>query len=172
MSETVFRQLRPDELTAAYDIVLQATRWLRSIGSPQWSQVMPFEVYQKRQERGQNYGLFVDGILGFVMSLKPELPVYWQSHSRPEQPLIWLCTFAGADAVRGHGLGSAALVAAENHVRTEKIPVIYLDCYYAAGVLPRFYESVGYTLIDRKDEVFAGITFDIILMHKQLLLNG
>ncbi len=131
---------------------------------------MPLEVYQKRQECGQNFGFFVDGELALVMSLRPELPDYWHMQP-PETSLIWLSTFAGADKFRGRGLGQAALKAAANYVAAQHIPTIYLDCFYDKGALPRFYEAAGYERIARKDEVFVGITFDIILMRKYLKLD-
>ncbi len=162
-----FRRLRANEFDAAYRILTEVSEWLTGKGIRQWARALPREVYQTRQARGENYGLFADKELAAVVSLLEERPEYWQSFL-PESNFKWLATLASARKFSGQKLGELAMSEAEHFLRQEGLGEIYLDCVYNDGTLPRFYASLGYREIARKEVSFSWGTLDSVLMKKRL----
>lgn len=162
-----FRRLRSTDFERAYEIVTEVTAWLKSKGIRQWHAPLPREYYEKRHDRGENYGLFVDGELAAVVSLLAERPDYW-ADVLPEGNFRWLATLAAGRKYSGQKLGELAMSEAEHFLAQEGIAEIYLDCVYNTGKLPQFYASLGYREVLRKDHVFQWGTFDSVLMTKRL----
>lgn len=167
MTSYSFRRLRDAELDSAYAILMEVTAWLASKGIRQWHQTFPREMYEARQARGENYGLLVDGELAAVVSLLEERPEYW-SDVLPETDFKWLATLAAARKFSGQKLGELAMSEAEHFLAQEGLSEIYLDCVYANGTLPKFYTSLGYKEVARRDLAFEWGTFDCVLMCKRL----
>ncbi|MEP7290150.1 MAG: GNAT family N-acetyltransferase [Chloroflexota bacterium] len=162
-----FRRLKISELDDAYAILTEVAAWLLSKGIRQWAQPLPREIYKQRQQRGENYGLFVDGELATVVSLLEYRPEYW-SQLLPETNFKWLATLASSRNYSGQKLGELAMLEAEHFLTQEGLGNIYLDCVYNDGMLPRFYSLLGYKEVARKDLVFDWGTFDSVLMCKRL----
>jgi predicted N-acetyltransferase YhbS len=124
-------------------------------------------MYEARQARGENYGLFADGELAAVVSLLEERPEYW-AHRLPEANFKWIATLASARKFSGQKLGELAMSEAEHFLTQEGLGEVYLDCVYNDGILPRFYTSLGYKEVERKDLDFGWATLDSVLMRKRL----
>ena len=167
MTSFTFRRLKVEELSAAYEIIWEVTEWLLSKGVRQWLTPIPLDIYHQRQVDGDNYGLFVDDELGAVVSLLDERPDYWSVYL-PDTPFKWLATLASARKFKGRGLGQQTIVEAEFHLAVQGCAEIYLDCFYGNGILPQFYDSLGYQLVTRRDLDFPAGTFDSVLMRKRL----
>ncbi|MFN8451117.1 MAG: GNAT family N-acetyltransferase [Anaerolineae bacterium] len=167
MPSYLFRRLEEYEFAYAYAIVVEVTEWLLSKGIRQWLQPLPPEIYARRQVMGENYGLFVDEELACVVSLIDDRPEYWSEYL-PKKRFKWLATLASSRNFKGQKLGELAMSEAEQHLAREGLPAIYLDCLYGEGVLPKFYTSLGYTQVARKDVTFPGGTFDSVLLRKRL----
>lgn len=151
MQSVAFAQLGNEHFERAYDIVVRATEWLNAKGVRQWDKPVPVETYQERHDAGLNHGYFVGDELVAVMTLKRDVPSYWQGVREFEEPFRWLSTFAIDRARAGSGLGPAALRAAEDYLRERGVPRIYLDCVDREGALPRFYSGAGYTMLERRE---------------------
>src|SRR5271154_432243 len=105
MSPSLFiRALRHDEVDAAYEIQLQACAWLKQKGVRQWLSPKPRAVYDARQEKGENYGLFLGDSLVATMALSFEAHPYWLEELGGE-PRWWLHSLAVAPGFRGRRLG-------------------------------------------------------------------
>jgi RimJ/RimL family protein N-acetyltransferase/ribosomal protein S18 acetylase RimI-like enzyme len=165
-SDVAFRRLTTAEEAAGYQVICETVDWLRGKGIDQWRKPLPREVYAARQERGENFGLFVAGELAVIVSLVNGVTEYWRetvegrAPSRPsadtarprrsvalqttETPL-WLCTLATATKFRGHDLGRQVVTEAVRHCRGREI---YLDC--KPGWLVEFYESLGFVVLEQK----------------------
>jgi predicted N-acetyltransferase YhbS len=165
-----FRRLLPEEFDAAMGIIVEVTDWLLSKGIRQWLQPIPAEIYQTRQEQGENYGLFADDELAAVVSLLDYRPPYWEEYL-PETPYKWLATLASSRRFKGQGLGELTIGKAELFLADEGYEEIYLDCFYGQGVLPQFYGALGYEQIARRDLEFPFGVFDSVLMKKSLLVE-
>ncbi len=162
----VFHRLLPDEFREAYTIVCQASDWLESKGYQHW--LVPAQEYRQRHAAGENYGLWMDGLLVAVVSLGRREPRAWQD-VLPSAELIWFGTLCTAIEFKGRNLGMVTLNEAEALLRRQGVDKLYLDCYYDNGFLPGYYESVGYIRIARKGLVFAdGSIHDSVLMYKEL----
>ncbi len=163
---TEFRNIRDDELDASHQIIIDATEWLLSKGIRQWTCVLPRGVWDERQKKGQNFGLFADGDLAVIMSLIDNVHPKW-TDELGEVSQLWLYTLATAAEFRGNGLGNRAVGEAETHLQKLGVDALVLDCI-ASGFLPGFYESLGYELLARKDITYPLGTFDCALMRKEL----
>lgn len=167
MTSVLFRRLEPEELDAAYAIIVEVTEWLLDKGVRQWLAPLPLDVYRQRHERGQNYGLLIDDELAAVVSLLTDRPIYWDEYL-PETAFAWLSTLASSRRYKGYGLGPVTLTEAEASLARDGIGAVYLDCLYGAGHLPQFYESVGYEQVARKVITFLHGDYDSVLMCKSL----
>jgi ribosomal protein S18 acetylase RimI-like enzyme len=167
MSELVFRRLLPEEFEPAYDVVCQATDWLLAKGIRMWLRPIPVEVYRKRHEAGQNYGLLAGGEVAVVVSLLPYRPACWQEYL-PDSGYVWLAALASGARFKGRDLGRVALREAAALLARQGAGAIYLDCHHGEGFLPRYYESVGYERVARKDLVLPRGLSDNVLMRQTL----
>jgi predicted N-acetyltransferase YhbS len=124
------------------------------------------ETYQKRQENGQNFGLFVDGRLAVVLSLLTLTRTVW-SDIIGEKPAIWLSTLATGRDFHGRRLGRGAVMRAVELVKQQGARELYLDCLFGdCGVLPNYYRSLGFEQIARANRNYPLGTFDAVLMRK------
>jgi len=139
-----FRQLTPAEEAAGYQVICDTVDWLGEKGIKLWEKPLPREVYAAREERGENFGLFVDGELGVIVSLVKGVPEYWAAEVKGTRPL-WLCTVATATKFRGRELGREAVRLALQRARGL---AVYLDC--KPGWLTDFYASLGFVAVQQK----------------------
>lgn len=163
--ECVFRPLRDDEEALGYEALLEVVDWLRRHQIALWEHPLPREVYHRRQQAGENFGLFVDGELAVILSLLDEPPGYWSADIRP--PMRWLSTLASRPAFKGRHLGRQAVEMACEHVATAGIPRLYLDC--KPGRLVDFYFAIGFERVAQKQVAFDDErVFDVVLCRKDL----
>jgi RimJ/RimL family protein N-acetyltransferase/aminoglycoside phosphotransferase (APT) family kinase protein len=143
-SDVTFRPLTAAEEAAGYQIICDTVDWLRTKGIDLWRRPLPREVYAARQERGENFGLFVGGELAVIVSLVNGVPEYWAAEVKAVQP-VWLCTLATATEFRRRDLGRQAVSEALRLLRGR---VMYLDC--KPGWLEEFYRSLGFVELEKK----------------------
>ena len=98
--KTEFRQLKDDELDAAYEIICAAVDWLLSQNFRQWTEPLPRHIYGRQQAEGQNYALVCDGRIAVVLSILQEAHPYWEDELGREEHW-WLSTITTAPAFRG-----------------------------------------------------------------------
>jgi RimJ/RimL family protein N-acetyltransferase/aminoglycoside phosphotransferase len=143
-SDVAFRPLTAAEEAAGYQIICDTVEWLRTKGIDLWRKPLPREIYAARQERGENFGLFVGGELAVIVSLVNGVPEYWAAEVKAVQP-VWLCTLATATEFRRRDLGRQAVSEALRLLRGR---VMYLDC--KPGWLEEFYRSLGFVELEKK----------------------
>lgn len=161
-----FRQLSPTELDLGYAVYMSAFEWLNAKGIRQWLVPLPRSVYAARQERGENYGLFVNDQLAVIVSLNSGTPPEW-ADVLTESETWWIHTLAIRSDYRGRGLGALSLQRAVAHLRDQGLPEIYLDSL--AGFLPTYYAKLGFTQLIARDITYpSGNTFPAVLMKKDL----
>jgi hypothetical protein len=89
-----FRQLCSDDVPRGYAILVEIVDWLLGRGIQQYLQPVPEHIYHGRQDRGMNYGLFVDGELAGVVSLLwGYRPKEW-GDLLPDEPFVWAAALA------------------------------------------------------------------------------
>jgi ribosomal protein S18 acetylase RimI-like enzyme len=161
------RALRHDEVDAAYEIQLQACAWLRRKGVRQWLSPKPRTVYDARQDKGENHGLFLGDSLAATMALSFEAHPYWSDELGTELRW-WIHTLAVSPEFRGRRVGEEAVAAAVAHVRSKNSGDLYLDCG-TDGVLPAYYTRLGFVTLAQKDITYpSGNTYPITLMRRGL----
>jgi len=159
------RALRDDEVDTAYEFQLQACAWLKRKGVRQWLSPKPRAVYDARQERGENHGLYMDDRLAATMALSFEVHPYWREEIGAE-PRWWLHTLVVAPGFRGRRVGEEAVSAAVALIRSRGAGDLFLDCG-TDGVLPAYYGRLGFDVLAQKDITYpSGNTYPITLMRK------
>jgi GNAT superfamily N-acetyltransferase len=168
LSEKIeFRPLRDDELEAGYALFTLTMQWLTTKALPHPVPWLAKEDYVSRQERGENFGLFVNGELAVIVSIVTRTQTRY-GDDVGDAPKKWICSLAVGDGFHGQDLGRRAMEAAETHAAAAGEKVLYLSCYQGAGVLPRYYESLGYSQASIRDYVVDGEKYPILAMRKEL----
>ncbi len=163
-SSLVFRQLRDADVDSAVAILNTAAEWLLARGIRQWTTTYPRELYQRSQERGENFGLFEDGRLVAIVTVTtapPEWQVELSGHD-----VRWMTKLAVAADCHGRGLGRRLVHDALEQLRREGAPRVWLDC--RNGPLVAFYESLGFDSITNKVVHFSTGPLDVVLMKREL----
>jgi len=168
MCGTEFRRVRDEELDEAYAIITEATDWLNARGIRQWTVPHPRDAYAAAQSRGENYILTCDGEIAVVVSLPEHVSRHWLDEIGGS-PEWWLQTLATARKHAGQGLGRRAVEASKAHLRGTGADELYLDCVRGDGFLPRYYESLGFCTVARKDVTYPTGAFDMVLMKCDLM---
>lgn len=159
--DTIFRQLRPDELDAGYGCLQDTCAWLSRKGIQQWARVLPREVYARRHARGENYGLLHGAELAGIVSLVRGIPREWQDIC-PQPQAIWMATLAARRS--GQGIGGALVQHALAMLRDQGQLPLYLDC--KPGFLERFYTGLGFEpLTQRSFQPAPNVAYDAVLMR-------
>jgi GNAT superfamily N-acetyltransferase len=167
MADAVFRPLQPEEFDQAHGVLVSAAGWLMSKGIRQWTTAYPKELYRAHQEKGWNYGLFIDGDLAVIVTLAYEPTNTWTQCIGTE-PAWWMSKLATAPKYHGRGLGARAVREACRLLSSKGAQRLYLDCVHGSGVLVSFYEQAGFSGTDRRPLQFSTGEFDMVLMSAAL----
>ena len=169
MSGFVFRPLRDEEVSAAYEILRGRSVWLESRGIWQESELFPLADFEKRQEQKQNLGVFSSGLLVATVCLKREPTVKEYAPFMEPGEHWWIYALASHTMHSGGGLGRETMRLAEAHLRSNGVTHAYLECGTGTGFLPRFYASQGWHPLGKimSDEGFAELV-EMNLFAKRL----
>lgn len=163
-STLVFRRLGDNDVDRAVAILDAAAEWLLARGIRQWTTAYPRELYQRAQERGENFGLLDgDRVVGIVTVTTA--PPEWEAELRGED-VRWITKLAVAADCHGHGFGRRLAQEVLEHLRREGAARAWLDC--RDGPLVAFYQSLGFECITRKVIEFSTGPLDLALMKKDL----
>ena len=159
-----FRQLRDSDVDAAVAILDAAAEWLLARGIRQWTTTYPRELYQRAQERGENFGLFDDDRVVAIVTVT-SAPPEWEAELRGHE-VRWITKLAVAADCHGYGFGRQLAQEVLEHLRREGAPRAWLDC--RNGPLVAFYESLGFERMTNKVVEFATGPLDVVLMKSNL----
>jgi len=146
-------------------ILTAASAWLLARGIRQWTKPYPRDLYQKTQDRGENFGLFDGGRLVAIVTLT-DAPPEWNAELADHQPAIWISKLAVAPDCHGRGFGRQAMEHALRELRQQGATRAWLDC--RNGPLVRFYESLGFEQVTAKVIEFPDVTLEVVLMTCEL----
>jgi GNAT superfamily N-acetyltransferase len=163
-----FRNIQAGEAEQAYRLICDVTAWLLSKDIRQWTAPLPRDVFDSRQVKGENYGLFNDGIPVVFMSLLFEPALHWKEEVGVE-PRWWLCTLATAVGSRGKGLGEQAVRLACGHLRDRGAKELWLDCVRGNGFLPDYYARLGFVIVSEKTIDFPKCGRTGMVLMKRIL---
>lgn len=163
-SSLVFRRLDDREVDAAVAILAAASDWLLARGIRQWTTAYPRELYQKLQDRKENFGLFEAGRLVAIVTLT-DAPPEWETELASED-VRWISKLAVAPDCHGRGLGRFMMEHALRLLRRQGATRAWLDC--RNGPLVAFYESLGFERVTGKVIDFPDLSLDVVLMKNQL----
>ena len=151
-------------MDAAVAILNAAADWLLARGIRQWTTTYPRELYQRAQDRGENFGLFEGGRLVAIVTITSG-PPEWQVELGG-QTVRWITKLAVAPDCHGRGLGRRLAEQALEQLRRGGATRAWLDC--RNGPLVAFYESLGFERITNKVVDFATGPLDVVLMKNDL----
>jgi GNAT superfamily N-acetyltransferase len=141
-----FRRLNLPEAELGHAILVETIAWLAGKNIQLWTEPLPREIYFARQERGENFGLFVGEDLAAVLALI-DVPPYWKNDVQPGAR--WLSTLATARNFHGGGWGRRAVECACEWLANEDIPAVYLDT--KPGFLEEFYLDLGFQIMMQRE---------------------
>ncbi|MGD0915255.1 MAG: GNAT family N-acetyltransferase [Thermodesulfobacteriota bacterium] len=166
---SLFREIQSAEVDEAYRIYIEAFDWLKAKGVRQWLVPLSKDKYLDRQQRGENFGLFIGARVGAIVSLAWEVSPYWQKEVGADA-YWWLSTLAVATEFRGEKIAEQMVLEAENWLRGKGATEVFVDCVDERGFLPSFYKRLGFDEVCRKSITYpSGNTFPMVLMKKMKL---
>jgi ribosomal protein S18 acetylase RimI-like enzyme len=166
---SLFRGIQSAEVDEAYRIYMEAFDWLKAKGIRQWLVALPKDKYLDRQQRGENFALFIGGRVAAIVSLAWEVSPFWQKEVGADA-YWWLSMLAVATEFRGVRIGEQTVIEAENWLRGKGATEMFLDCVDERGFLPSFYKRLGFDEVYRKSITYpSGNTFPMVLMRKMKL---
>ena len=166
-SSLVLRPLASSEADFGYAIYLEAFLWVNDQGIRQWLVPQRRDIFDSRQSRGENHGLFMGEDLAVVLSLVQGTPAEW-ADVIPERETWWLHNLATAQNFRGRRLGELAVKMACEHLVKAGVNAVYLDCVDVAGFLPTFYERSGFAKIGERSIAYpSGNSSPMVLMRRE-----
>jgi len=158
-----FRRLQADEEDAGYQVILDTVAWLRSRRINQWHTPLPREDYAGRQKRGENFGLFLEGMLAAIVSLRADVPDDWTGDiSSPNTRYLSTLT----TAFHGRQLGKLTIEHALRWLADHGHTAVYLDC--APGFLEQYYSSLGFTRVRQQLRHYSWGSCECVLMKIEI----
>jgi len=110
---------------------------------------LAFSEFSARQEKGQNYCLFMGPDMVATVCVKKEpTPVVYQP-LMPAGEYWWIYALSTRRSCAGKGYGAATVERAVAHLDAEGVGEVYLDCLTGNGFLPAFYGQLGFKLLGR-----------------------
>jgi len=166
---SLFREIQSAEVDEAYRIYMEAFDWLKAKGVRQWLVPISKDKYLDRQQRGENFGLFIGGRVAAIVSLAWEVSPFWQDDVGTDA-YWWLSMLAVPTELRSLKIGEQTVSEAENWLRGKGAKEMFLDCVDERGFLPSFYKRLGFDEVFRKSITYpSGNTFPMVLMKKTKL---
>jgi len=169
-SDSLFRLLTYAELKDCYSVYFEAFEWLKAKKIPQWFVPISPHVFEDSQKKGELYGLFIDDVLAGIACLNAGTPKKWADEVKLPHTL-WINHLAVGNAFHGQKLGKRMVERLKAYAREATVPFLHLDCVDVDGVLPTYYEKLGFRVITAKDNMTHDISpdrFRMSLMVAQL----
>ena len=170
------------EFEACWQVLQNVANWLTEIGRKQRISATSFETYRHWHDDGCNFGVFsrnakgpdtIAGIFtlvaepmddwpGILVNQQNDRAFKLDSNSSRTQKVKWLRALATDPNFRGHDIGRFAIGWILDSL--ENGQAVYLDC--VSDFLPEYYESNGFTLLERKLKTNNdGTQIDITLLR-------
>ena len=157
-SKYIFREARPDEIQAVFDLIMRRVAWMDTVGIKQWNttkydQRYPLHYYEKRR---QMHELFVleDAGTGKMLAVGALFhdDIRWPD---PQNAFYLHHLASDTDA---KGFGSVFLEMAEAYTASCGKQYMRLDSAIDNPVLTAYYESQGYAPVGSCiDGMYEGI---------------
>ena len=153
-----FREIRQEELSEMFEIILARMRWMDEQGIRQWNvtcydEVYPMSYYEEKRRQGEIFVLEdrETGRIVCVGALKKE-DDRWQD----DTPALYLHHFATRLGERG--VGRIYLKHAEELILSRGMTLFRLDSADDNEALTRYYEELGFLPVGRcVDGLYTGI---------------
>ena len=142
--EAILRQAAPDEVDAAYALILQRVAWMDQVGLKQWNcsgylEAYPKAYFAQMQAEGRLYVQAEDGEITALAVLLDE-DSRWAGF--PPEKAWYVHNFAAA--VSRRGAGRAMLAAIRDQAARRGKRFLRLDCARDSAFLNEYYEKQGF----------------------------
>lgn len=157
------RKLKDSEVAQGLSLLHANLRWLEERGIHQWSADFIKRAYPEYQKRGENFAFEHENQIVAVLSIHTRAPSYWQEVLNAID-YRFLSKLAVDVRLRGQGFGRRALQAAQQFLRDEKVPDVFIEVSHEEGFLVQYYKELDFVIVDRTDIAIEGRTYDMVLM--------
>jgi len=139
------KQANPSELGNVYQLLVNATAWLREKGLSQWSRVYPVERFAKEVSAGQvwYWGIADEPIA--TVTVYENRPEYYPAGAWEDSATAWyLCRLAIARQFVGQRVGESVLASLEGDAAAAAVQALRLDVATSSSFLERYYVGQGF----------------------------
>lgn len=168
------KQALPKDKKIVNTILIDAAKWLQSMGSSQWSELLEGQDVHgttKHIDEGKVYIAWDDNKPMGVFTLIDE-PSEWDKDLWGEEDgsdYNYLHRIAINRAYSGQGLGGRLVQEALSMTKNDNKEGLRLDCNAESPALNKFYQSQGLEFIERKDNIEVGTgEIDLNLYQKEI----
>lgn len=167
MSLCSLRKLKDSEMAQGLSILHKNLQWLEERGIRQWSADVIKQAYPEYQKAGENFAFEHENQIVAVLSIHRMAPFYWQEMlSTPDYR--FLSKLAVDVSLHGQGFGLLAMQAVLRLLRDENVQELYLEVSHESGFLVKYYEELGFVVVDRIDIECKSGMYDMVLMKSAL----
>jgi len=145
-----FRVLHGHELEEGYQILCDATDWLRSHNINMWTNTISKNTYSQWHSRGYNLGLFRKDQLCFVISAMPLIHPSWRI-PLGDRLLTWLRLAAVANDHRGNETGKIGFQYLFKYFKEQEANILYGEYMANNQFLNEYYRNLGFEVITTKE---------------------
>ncbi|MDH5828677.1 GNAT family N-acetyltransferase [Sphingobacterium faecium] len=162
----VFRHVSDEELKDAHAIHAKLVESMLKKGIHQWLYPIPYEKLVERQNKKENYGLFIGNRLTVFLSLIVRFDYHEWSHVLIQPGTYWLNTVSVNVENKQKGLGKLAILMAIRFLLKETgVHELYLDCVVNDGFLVNYYQDLGFEIVSETTAEYKSGTFHLALMR-------
>jgi GNAT superfamily N-acetyltransferase len=159
------RRAKISDTAAIYALLTEATQWLAERRVRQWQHAYPLQRFAAEVERGLVWCWGPEGAPAATITVLDGAPEYHPPDIWPETERGWfLCRFAVARRLAGHGVGERLLAELERDARAAGVSALRLDVVSSNPFLERYYLARGFELAGQ----IAVFGEDCTLMEKRL----
>lgn len=138
---STFRLIHPHEFEETYQLIEEASLWLKAKGIQQWEEPITKENFQLAIEAKEVFVLIKDQKVAGSVTLSKHKDFYW---GEVTEPAIHLHRLVVSRAFKGQNLGEELLSLSSDYTRQQGLEFLRLDCRATNNHLRVFYASHGF----------------------------
>ena len=130
------------ELKEAYELILEASAWIKDKGVQQWEEPISLDKFKHAAKIGEVFGWIFEGKVIASVTLSKHKDFYWGEVSGSS---IHAHRLVVSRKFKGLGLGEELLKWSADYTKKIGYEFLRLDCRDSNPILKKYYASQGFT---------------------------
>lgn len=156
----MIRLIQPREIDATYELIIEASQWLKAKGIQQWEEPISLIDFRQAIAKKEVFVLIQNNKIAGSVTLSHHKDFYW---GEVEDPAIHLHRLVVAREFKGQDLGAKLLSFSAKYAAEQGFKYLRLDCRATKSHLINFCTSNGF---DFKG-IGQGPVFEYALFEKR-----